>query len=64
VLPERWQGFSASRKFRGVTYNIAVSRKGVGNKVSLKVDGKAIDGAVVLPPKDGKKEVKVEATLG
>jgi cellobiose phosphorylase len=64
VLPECWQGFSVSRKFRGVTYSIAVSRKSGGNKVSLKVDGKAIDGTVVPPPKDGKKEVKVEATLG
>jgi cellobiose phosphorylase len=41
-----------------------VSRKGAGNKVSLKVDGKAIDGTVVPPAKDGKKEVKVEAILG
>jgi cellobiose phosphorylase len=64
VLPERWQGFSVTRKFRGATYRIAVSRKGAGNKVSLKVDGKAIDGTVVPPAKDGKKEVKVEAILG
>ncbi len=63
VLPVQWPGFSAMRKFRGVTYRIAVSRKGPGNKVSLKVDGKPIDGAVVAPPKDGKNEVAVEAVL-
>jgi cellobiose phosphorylase len=64
VLPERWQGLSASRKFRGVTYRIAVRREGPGNKVSLKVDGKSVEGAVVPPPADGRKEVKVEAILG
>jgi len=64
VLPESWQGFSGSRKFRGVTYRIDVSRKGTGNDVSLKVDGKTIAGVVVPPPQDGKKEVKIEAILG
>jgi len=63
VLPERWQGFSATRKFRGVTYHISVSRKGAGNKLSLTVDGKPLEGAVVPPPTDGRKEVKVEAIL-
>ncbi len=64
VLPQRWQGFTVSRRFRGVTYRIAVSRKGTGNAMSLKVDGKAIEGTVVPPPTDGRTEVKVEATLG
>jgi cellobiose phosphorylase len=64
VLPERWQGFSVSRKFRGVTYHIAVRRQGPGNTVSLKVDGSHADGAVVLPPTDGRTDVKVEAVLG
>ena len=64
VLPESWQGFTVSRTFRGVTYRIAVSRKGAGNKVSLKVDGKAIGGSVIPAPTDGRKEVKVEAVIG
>lgn len=62
VIPERWTGFTASRTFRGVTYEIEVKRVGSGNKVSLTVDGKAIDGNVVPPQKA--KTVKVIATLG
>jgi cellobiose phosphorylase len=64
VLPESWQGFTATRKFRGVTYQIAVRRQGPGNKVSLKVDGKPINGSVVPPQADDCKEVKVEAVIG
>ncbi len=64
VLPERWPGFDASRIFRGVTYRIAVRRAGPGNKVTLKVDGKPVDGTVVPLPTDGRKEIKVEAVLG
>ncbi|HEY1183699.1 MAG TPA: hypothetical protein VGE89_05910, partial [Bryobacteraceae bacterium] len=64
VVPERWQGFEAVRKFRGVTYRIAVRRAGKGNSVSLTVDGKPIEGAVISPPAAGITEVKVEARLG
>ena len=64
VLPESWPGFDASRIFRGATYRVAVRRAGPGNKVTLKVDGKAIDGTVVPLPTDGRKEIKVEAILG
>jgi len=64
VVPERWQGFEAVRKFRGVTYRIQVRRAGKGNHVSLTVDGKPIEGAVVPPPPPGKTEVTVEVKLG
>ena len=64
VLPESWPGFDASRIFRGVTYRIAVRRAGSGNKVTLKVDGKPVDGTVVPLPTDGRKEINVEAILG
>jgi cellobiose phosphorylase len=64
VVPERWQGFAAVRKFRGVTYRIQVRRAGKGNGVSLTVDGKPIDGAVVPPPPAGVTEVAVEVKLG
>jgi cellobiose phosphorylase len=63
VVPERWQGFEAVRKFRGVTYRIKVRRAGKGNNVSLAVDGKPLEGAVVPPP-PGKTEVSVEVKLG
>jgi len=64
VLPESWPGFSATRTFRGITYRITVTRMGAGNAVSLKVDGMPVQGTVIPPPKDGKKEVQVEAILG
>ena len=63
VVPKNWPGFTASRTYRGVVYKIAVERKGEGNKVALVVDGVAIDGSVVPPPADGKKEVAVRCTL-
>ncbi len=64
VVPERWTGFTASRTFRGVTYDITVKRNGAGNKVSLSVDGKPIEGDIVPPPAKDVKAVKVEAVLG
>jgi len=64
VVPERWQGFQAVRKFRGVTYRITVRRAGKGNAVSMTVDGKPVPGAVVPPPAAGKTEVNVEVKLG
>jgi len=64
VVPESWPGFTASRKYRGVRYDITVRRAGPGNKVTLKVDGKSIDGSVVPVPTDGRKDVKVEAVIG
>ncbi len=62
VIPQAWPGFEATRKYRGVTYRIKVKRAGAGNKVSLVVDGKAIEGDVV-PTGDGKADVSVEVTL-
>ncbi len=61
VIPTGWNGFSARRVYRGVTYDVKVKRTGTGNKVSLVVDGQAIEGQVV--PLNGKKYVKVEVTL-
>ncbi len=54
-IPKSWDGFTATRKFRGATYKIAVSNpehisKGV--KI-LKVDGEKIEGNVVPVFKDG-----------
>ena len=64
-IPSSWDGFKATRLFRGAKYNITINNpnhvcKGVK---SLVVDGKAIDGCVV-PFVEGKKEVNVEITLG
>ena len=63
VIPKSWPGYKATRKFRGTTYNIQVSRKGDGNSVALVVDGMPMDGTIVRAPEDGRTEVNVEATV-
>ena len=64
VLPERWTGFEAVRRFRGVVYHITVRREGAGNEVSLLVDGKAVKGGIVPLAQTGCADVKVEVRLG
>jgi cellobiose phosphorylase len=62
VIPSSWDGFRASRQYRGVCYEITVTRKGPGNNVALVVDGVPQAGTVV-PPRDGVKTRQVEVTL-
>jgi len=64
VLPEAWDGFTATRVFRGVTYHITVERIGPGNDVALVVDDAAITGNIVPLPRDGRTEVWVKAVVG
>ncbi|MBR3045360.1 MAG: glycosyl transferase, partial [Oscillospiraceae bacterium] len=64
-IPHAWDGFTATRKFRGATYNITVKNpdhvsKGVK---SLTVDGKTIEGNVVPVFAEG-GEHEVIAVLG
>ena len=63
VIPAEWSGFKASRRFRGVRYEIEVQRAGQGGTVELLVDGQPISGDVVPPPADGRTTVQVVATL-
>jgi cellobiose phosphorylase len=63
VIPAGWPGFSASRVFRGVTYQITVERQGPGNQVSLVVNGLPISGDVVPLPPPGLRRVVVHALL-
>ena len=63
VIPGNWPGFTATRIFRGVVYKIAIERKGAGNRIALTVDGAPIEGNIVPPPKDGRKEVSIAAVL-
>ncbi len=62
-IPERWTGFHVTRSFRGVRFDIAVRRKGPGNRVTLTVDGQAHDGNLVPLPPAGQVEVRIEATI-
>jgi len=63
VLPSAWKGFEAVRSFRGVRYEISVKREGLGNEVSLKVDGKSIGGTIIPLPDQDVKTVKVAVVI-
>ena len=63
VVPKNWKGFKATRKFRGVIFNIEVQRSGRGNAVVLSVDGVTVKGNVIPIPSDGRKQVAVKAVL-
>ena len=47
VFPCDWKGFTATRQFRGATYEITVERQGKGNNVSLEVDGNPMTGSII-----------------
>jgi cellobiose phosphorylase len=63
VIPSAWDGFEAVRSFRGARYEISVKREGTGNKVSLEVDGKPIEGTVIPLPSKSTKTVKVKVVI-
>ena len=63
VLPAAWAGYRATRRFRGVCYEIRVRREGTGNAVRLVVDGGAVPGSIVPLPPDGTATVHVEALV-
>jgi cellobiose phosphorylase len=63
VIPSEWQGFSVSRVFQGVRYDIKVKREGKGNRVRLTVDGQGVEGNAIPKPAAGVTRVAVEAVL-
>ena len=63
VIPADWPGFTATREFRGVTYQVTVKRTGPGNNLKLLVDGKPVDGNIIPIPRDGRKTAIVEVLL-
>lgn len=64
VLPTDWEGFTATRVFRGATYEVTVRKAaGVSGRVSsLVVDGSTVDGTLV-PLAPAGATVRVEATI-
>ncbi|MBO7451924.1 MAG: hypothetical protein J6U54_16390, partial [Clostridiales bacterium] len=64
-IPAAWDGFKATRQFRGDTYEIEIKNPSHVNKgvKSLTVDGNAVDGCIVPVIGDGKTH-KVEVVLG
>jgi cellobiose phosphorylase len=65
VIPAKWKGFTATRRFRGNTYVIEVKNpKGKQRGVKkLLVDGKVIAGNVLPVRAPQSKPIQVEATL-
>ncbi|GAB2602126.1 glycosyl transferase [Paractinoplanes abujensis] len=61
VLPSDWPGFTATRVFRGATYEISVRRE-AGHPAQVIVDGAPIDG-VVVPPAPAGATVRVEVVV-
>jgi cellobiose phosphorylase len=61
VVPAGWKGFRATRNFRGTICEIDVRRRGPGNRISLTVDGEAIEGTLV--PLNGQPKISVQVTL-
>jgi cellobiose phosphorylase len=64
-LPTTWQGYKATRRFRGAIFNITVRRVAdkEGRIDACKVDGRWIEGNVVPPAASG-TFVTVEALMG
>jgi cellobiose phosphorylase len=65
VIPARWDGFKATRKYRGVTYHITVTNpkhicKGVAK---VTVNGKQVEGSLIRV-EEGLSEVHVEVEMG
>ncbi len=63
VIPTNWPRFKVKRSFRGIVYNITVERKGAGNNVAIKVDGKDIEGQTVPLPELGREVVEVKVII-
>src|SRR5512138_2933225 len=64
MLPAAWPGFTATRRFRGATYQISVRNPDriSGRVAHLEVDGQRIDGTLVPPALPG-ATVQVEAVV-
>jgi cellobiose phosphorylase len=64
VIPASWEGFSVSRSFRGVRYEIDVKRVGKGDGARRIVNGQTISGTVIPQPAEGVQRVAVLVELG
>jgi len=64
VLPAAWAGFTATRRFRGATYQISVRNPGriSGRVACLEIDGHRIKGTLVPLAAPG-TTVQVEAVI-
>jgi cellobiose phosphorylase len=63
VIPPSWLGFEAVRMFRGKRYEIKVIRKGPGNHITLRVNGKPVGGTIISHDIQDGSVVEVVATI-
>lgn len=61
VIPSAWSHFKASRKFRGVQYEIQVER---GEDAGIWVDGQKLDGRFVSYAPTGHAVIHIKAVIG
>ncbi|MBT8224408.1 MAG: glycosyl transferase [Dactylosporangium sp.] len=62
-IPTGWDGYTATRVFRGTAYDITVRREGPGTSASLTVDGLPLDGDIVPLPAPGTARVSVDVIM-
>jgi cellobiose phosphorylase len=63
VLPEAWSGFKATRRYRGVTYQISVERAAAGQAAMVLMDGKPIEGNTLPLPEASRKNVVIQVFI-
>jgi cellobiose phosphorylase len=64
MIPEKWDGFTARRMFRGTHYEIHVKRVGPGDQVRVALDGIEIPDRIVPVPKNKGQTVVVNVQVG
>jgi cellobiose phosphorylase len=62
ALPDGWDGYRATRRFRGATYEIRVRRGGPGEASACRVNGEAWGGDVLPLAEPGARQ-KVEIVV-
>lgn len=62
-IPQDWSDFSVTRLFRGVRFHINVKRKGMGNKITLFLDGIPLPENIIRMEAFKKKEIEILAIL-
>jgi cellobiose phosphorylase len=56
-LPKYWDKIKVQRKWRGSTYNFEYKRKGDGNVISVRMDGKAVTRGLIKPDQSPQEHI-------
>jgi len=64
VIPENWQEFKVFRKFRGVKYDIQISRIGRGDDMKIELDSETVEGNIITDIPEVKTEVDANVSIG